>query len=160
MSTHEENPDLPSGLEDTQPLDAADTPEPTISVSPKRGGRKAAPVVEITAEDIPEVTHASSRIRDPWAVYGTEETDTISLAAVKYKNVHARKSLSVKHVQRALTEKGYREADSDKDGYYGDLTQTAVANFQRDAGLEVTGVVDWETFSRLFVGDPNVTLSL
>lgn len=70
--------------------------------------------------------------------------------------MYARKSLTVHHLQRRLTELGYGEASSDKDGWYGDLTMEAVKAFQGDNRLEATGVMDADTLRRIFKGDPNV----
>lgn len=149
MTTNEELPTAPTPDDDKNSVSPAPAPSPT------KGRAKSKDAAVAPAVVVPETPP-----RPAYAVYGTEERDTISLAAVKFKNLHARKSLSVKHVQRVLTERGYVEADADKDGFYGDLTRSAVADFQRDAGFPVTGLVDWETFAALFAGDPNVTLTL
>lgn len=110
----------------------------------------------------PETTDISvSRPKAPRSgthVIGSDETDTISIKGAVYKNRYARKSLTVHHIQRRLWDWGFREASADVDGYYGDLTKSAVEKFQEHVGLEVTGLMDKETFKRLFENDKNVTL--
>ena len=93
-----------------------------------------------------------------YAVVGTGDTDEVYLSKCIYKNQYARKSLTVHHLQRRLTELGYKEADSDKDGWYGDLTKHAVSELQADRGIEGSGVMNAETFAAIFDGDPNVTV--
>lgn len=93
-----------------------------------------------------------------YAVVGTGATDEVYLSKCVYKNQYARKSLTVHHLQRRLTELGYKEADSDKDGWYGDLTKHAVSELQADRGIEGSGVMNAETFAAIFDGDPNVTV--
>jgi peptidoglycan hydrolase-like protein with peptidoglycan-binding domain len=86
------------------------------------------------------------------------DTDDVYLDKCVYKNKFARKSLTVHHVQRRLTELGYRDAGSDKDGWYGDLTHMAVASFQKDRSFAGEGCMNSETFVALFDGDQNVTV--
>jgi hypothetical protein len=93
------------------------------------------------------------------AAISKEGVDDVLLSACIYKNPATRKSLSVHHLQRRLNELGYREAYSDKDGWYGDLTRDAVAAYQKDNGLAVDGAVgsvDSATINKLFAGDANV----
>jgi peptidoglycan hydrolase-like protein with peptidoglycan-binding domain len=71
-----------------------------------------------------------------------------------------RRSLTVHHIQRRLKEWGFRDAFSERDGLYGDLTKKSVTEFQESLGLEVTGMMDAETMTRLFEGDTNVTVHL
>lgn len=85
-------------------------------------------------------------------------TDDVLLSQCVYKNIYARKSLSVHHVQRRLVEWGYRDGGSDKDGWYGDLTKDAVAAFQKARGIEGTGIMNADTLVALFDGDQNVNL--
>lgn len=86
------------------------------------------------------------------------DTDDVYLDKCVYKNTYSRKSLTIHHVQRRLVELGYRDAGSDKDGWYGDLTQSALAAFQRDRSLEGDGCMNADTFVALFDGDQNVTV--
>jgi peptidoglycan hydrolase-like protein with peptidoglycan-binding domain len=92
------------------------------------------------------------------AVVSGELTDTVSLSKCVYKNSFARKSLTVHHVQRRLVELGYKVADADKDGWYGDMTKLAVSQFQADNNLEGDGLINASTFQELFAGDHNVTV--
>ena len=92
------------------------------------------------------------------AVVGGGSTDAVYLSKCIYKNAFARKSLTVHHVQRRLVELGYKVADSDKDGWYGDMTKLAVAQFQVDNGVEGDGTMNAATFTDLFAGDHNVTV--
>jgi peptidoglycan hydrolase-like protein with peptidoglycan-binding domain len=84
--------------------------------------------------------------------------DDVLLSQCVYKNVYARKSLSVHHVQRRLVEWGHRDAGSDRDGWYGDLTKIAVAAFQEARGLEGAGTMNAATLVALFDGDENVNV--
>jgi hypothetical protein len=93
-------------------------------------------------------------------VVGSGEYDDVFLNRCVYKNVYARKSLTVHHLQRRLGELGYGDATADRDGWYGDLTKESVKQFQGDNKLEDTGIVDATTFERVFAGDPNVRVVL
>jgi peptidoglycan hydrolase-like protein with peptidoglycan-binding domain len=95
------------------------------------------------------------------AAISKEGVDDVLLSACIYKNPATRKSLSVHHLQRRLNELGYREAYSDKDGWYGDLTRSSIAAYQKDNGLAVdgaVGIVDSATINKLFAGDANVRI--
>jgi len=94
------------------------------------------------------------------AVVGAGETDEVLLSRCVYRSRVTRKSLSVHHLQRRLSELGFRDAGSDKDGWYGDLTLKAVKEFQAANKLEDTGLVDAATLEAIFAGDPNVTVIL
>jgi hypothetical protein len=121
-----------------EPVTPASEPEPEPEPAPKAKPQER---VEDTV-----ATH----------VVGTGDQDEVHLDKCVYKNMYARKSLTVHHLQRRLTELGYGEASSDKDGWYGDLTMEAVKAFQGDNRLEATGVMDADTLRRIFKGDPNV----
>ena len=120
-------------------------PEPTPEPEPEPEPKPEAKAPKVRVEDT-EATH----------VVGLGDKDEVSLDACVYMNKYSRKSLTVHHLQRRLTELGYSEADSDKDGWYGELTMEAVKGFQGDNRLEVTGLMDADTFKRIFKGDPNV----
>jgi len=92
------------------------------------------------------------------AVVSNNTVDYVSIKSIIYKNLHARKSLSVHHMQRRLNELGYAEAFADKDGFYGDKTLEALARFQGDRNLLGGGIADRHTLELLFTGDPNVNL--
>lgn len=123
-------------------------PEPVAVVEP-------AVAVEPVPEPKPSKPKASTRA----AVSGGDK-DEVFLANCVYKNVYARKSLTVHHVQRRLAELGYNEAYADKDGWLGDLTKAAIVKFQGDKGLNATGNMDAATFTKLFEGDSNVNVVL
>jgi len=114
------------------------TPEPEPAPAPKAKAK-------VRVEDT-EAAH----------VVGLGDKDEVLLAQCVYKNMYARKSLTVHHLQRRLAELGYGDASADLDGWYGDLTKESVRQYQGDNNLEATGVMDAETFKRIFKGDPNV----
>ena len=101
---------------------------------------------------------AKERVEDTEAthVVGLGDKDEVVLAQCVYKNIYARKSLTVHHLQRRLAELGYGDASADLDGWYGDLTKDSVRQYQGDNKLEATGVMNADTFKRIFKGDPNV----
>lgn len=126
-------------------------PEPTPQLQPE-------PQPAVAVEPVPAPKpkpKASSR-----AVVSGGDKDDVFLANCVYKNVYARKSLTVHHVQRRLVDLGYKEAYADKDGWLGDLTKLAITNFQKDSGLNATGNMDAATFTKLFDGDDNVNVVL
>jgi len=125
-------------------------PEPVAVVEPE-----PAVAVEPVPEPKPSKPKASTRA----AVSGGDKDD-VFLANCVYKNVYARKSLTVHHVQRRLVELGYNEAYADRDGWLGDLTKAAIVKFQGDKGLNATGSMDADTFTKLFDGDDNVNVVL
>lgn len=88
------------------------------------------------------------------------DADPVYLASCVYQNKYARKSLTVHHLQRRLVELGYKDAEGDKDGWYGELTAMAVKDYQKDCGLEPTGMMDADTFTKVFAGDSNVEVHL
>lgn len=116
--------------------------------------------VEVEVEAVEEVAPKKSAApaAAPHAVIGTGDTDNVYLSKCIFKNMYAKKSLTVHHVQRRLVELGYTEADADKDGWYGDLTKNAVAELQAYLGIEGDGTMDAETFAAIFDGDHNVTV--
>lgn len=93
------------------------------------------------------------------AVVGNGLVDTVKLSAIVYKNLQAKKSLSVHHLQRRLNELNYVEAYQDRDGWFGDKTKTALARFQADNKVGADGVPDLKTLKKLFAGDPNVEIA-
>ena len=115
---------------------------------------------EPTPEPEPEAPKAKAKVRvedtEATHVVGLGDKDEVLLAQCVYKNMYTRKSLTVHHLQRRLAELGYGEASADLDGWYGDLTKESVRQYQGDNNLEATGVMDADTFKRIFKGDPNV----
>lgn len=106
----------------------------------------------------PAVASAPKIAKD--AVVGGGDTDPVHLDKCVYMNKFARKSLTIHHLQRRLAAMGYRDAYSDKDGWYGELTKKAVSEFQRDRGIDGDGEMNAATFEAIFAGDPNVTVIL
>lgn len=58
----------------------------------------------------------------------------------------------VKDVQKRLRELGYRTSTNDNGKYSGNLSEEVIV-FQRKAGLQETGIVDWQTYARLMASD-------
>ena len=108
------------------------------------------PMPEPVVVEQPQASHAVSG----------EDVDDVILANCVYKNVYARKSLTVHHLQRRLIELGYKDADADKDGWLGDETVASIKDFQADKGMDVTGSVDADTFTKIFEGDVHVRVVL
>ena len=108
------------------------------------------PMPEPVVVEQPQASHAVSG----------EDVDDVILANCVYKNVYARKSLTVHHLQRRLIELGYKDADADKDGWLGDETVASIKDFQADKGMDVTGSVDADTFMKIFEGDVHVNVVL
>ena len=120
---------------------------------------------EVT-EEVVEVEVVSAEPAEPKkvsqpsasAVVGTGDRDDVLLSRCEFKSKVTRKSLSVHHLQRRLAELGYRDAATDKDGWYGDLTRRAVGLFQTDRKLDGDGIVDAATLTAIFDGDSNVNV--
>lgn len=113
--------------------------------------------VAVTEQDIEEAVAAAARpVPAGPAVVSNNEVDDVLLSACVYKNLYAKKSLTVHHLQRRLGELGYTDALRDKDGYYADFTKKAVALFQKNNSLDGAGIVDEPTFLAIFRGDVNV----
>lgn len=119
-------------------------------------------VEDPTPEPMPEPTPEPVAAQQPKASQAVsgEDVDDVMLANCVYKNVYARKSLTVHHLQRRLIELGYKDADADKDGWLGDETVASIKKFQADKGMDVTGSVDADTFIKIFEGDVHVNVVL
>jgi hypothetical protein len=119
-------------------------------------------VEEPTPEPTPEpvvVEQPKASRKASHAVSG-DDVDDVILANCIYKNVYARKSLTVHHLQRRLIELGYKDADADKDGWLGDETVASIKKFQADKGIDITGSIDTDTFIKIFEGDVHVNVVL
>ena len=92
-------------------------------------------------------------------VISDAEVDTVKVSAIKFKNIHARRSISVYHTQRRLKELGYAEAGADREGFYAEGTRVAMKKFQADNKLAGEGMPDLETLQKLFDGDVNVRVA-
>lgn len=142
-------------VEEVQEVTETPKPAPAKPVTPKQEQKYATPVA-VTLDDIEK----SKPTPAGPAVVSNKEVDDVFLDKIIYKNLYARKSLSVHHLQRRLFELGYSEAHDDKDGYYGDKTKSAVLRFQLENKLKGDGMVDADTLTLLFTGDPNVIVVL
>lgn len=146
----------PAPVEVESPVEVVPEPEPVVVVVPEpEPTPEPAVAVEVIEQPKVDKPKASSR-----HVVSSGEKDSVFLSNCVYKNKFARKSLTVHHVQRRLVELGYNEAYADRDGWLGDLTKLAITKFQVDKGLNATGNVDADTFTKLFEGDNNVEINL
>jgi hypothetical protein len=128
-------------------------PEPVVEEEPKPVAKsKYREPKSVTMDDI------LNSVPEPAgpAVVSNNSVDDVSLASVVYKNVKAKKSLTIHHLQRRLVELGYEQAGKDKDGWYGENTLSAVASYQKDNKVGQSGKLDAETFLAIFKNDPNV----
>ena len=147
-------------------IDPADDIELDEAVEVVEEEEVPAPVVEpeqvIVEEPMPEPMPEPEVVKQPQASHAVsgEDVDNVMLANCVYKNVYARKSLTVHHLQRRLIELGYKDADADKDGWLGDETVASIKKFQADKGMDVTGTVDADTFTKIFEGDVHVNVVL
>lgn len=124
---------------------------------------KSAKVIEAEAAEAAEDEVVVSVIEEdePYRGAVTGAQDTVRFDNCIVKNRYNRKSLTVHHVQRRLWECGHKDALKDRDGYYGDITIAAVAEFQREQSIEpADGIMTEETFTRLFTGDPIVRVEV
>lgn len=128
-------------------------PEPVAVVIPEPI-EVAVDAVEPKPEPKPQP--APKKSRNPVVVVSGGDVDQVYLEKCVYKNKFERKSLTVHHLQRRLVELGFKEAGSDVDGYYGDLTKAAVMKYQEANGIPASGLMDVDTFINIFNGDPNV----
>ena len=60
----------------------------------------------------------------------------------------------VKKLQKKLIEKGYDVGDTGADGIYGEKTEKAVGQYQKDAGLQVDGIAAETTLDSLYAAQP------
>lgn len=115
----------------------------------------AAPKGTRKAEPKPKDPSAPGAVVSPHS-----DTDPVRHAQAIYESKHSRKSLTVHHLQRRLTDLGYAEAAADRDGWYSAYTALAVTNWQKDKGYEETGLITRDQFAEVFDGDVNVEVIL
>lgn len=141
--------------EPTTPEAEADAPatansDNSMSPAPVESAPKSAPVKSKPAR--------KAKPREPYAVVGNGATDEVLHSrAVPLERAKTRKSLTIHHLQRRLTELGYPEAGADLDGRWGLLTGRAVTAWQKDSGHEPTGELTGVQFLEIFADDINVT---
>jgi hypothetical protein len=120
------------------------------------GVKAASPIVVATTKDKSNST--GTEVQRPGVVVSGRSHDEVFLSQCIYKNMYARKSLTVHHLQRRLGELGFRDALTEVDGWYGDLTCHAVQEFQRANKLDVTQDMTKETFFAIFDKDPHIIM--
>jgi peptidoglycan hydrolase-like protein with peptidoglycan-binding domain len=125
--------------------------------APEPAETKEETVEQVAVEEVKAV-RKSKKVAVPGAAVSGGATDDVHLDRCVFKNLHARKSLTVHHLQRRLAELGYDSALTDRDGWYGDITRDAVASWQRDNNVDGDGTMTADTFSRIFADDPNVVV--
>jgi len=128
------------------------TPETSVSPSneePKQTSAKSA-----------GAKPAKRKIAHNAVVSGGDTDPIVYSKARKPSPTGNRKSLTVLHVQRALADLGYADAQSAPGGRWEALTERAVTLWQADRGDTVTGVLTREQFADLFEGDPNVDVTI
>ena len=146
-------PEVPAPVEEPIAVVEESTPEPVVEVEEVIAEEPA------VAVEIPKAEPVKAK-EEKIAVSG-ESVDDVLLANCIYRNMYSRKSLTVHHLQRRLVELGYNEAGTDKDGWLGEETMSAIKQFQYDKGLATTGdSVDADTFTKIFQGDPHVRVVL
>lgn len=114
--------------------------------------------VDVVVPKAKATATTSPEAQRPGVIVSGKSLDEVLLKQCIYKNIFSRKSLSVHHLQRRLGELGFRDALSEVDGWYGDLTRHAVQEFQRANKLDVTLDMNQETLVSIFKGDPHVIL--
>jgi peptidoglycan hydrolase-like protein with peptidoglycan-binding domain len=76
-----------------------------------------------------------------------------------FKNIYAKKSMSVWQVQRRLNDLGYDAVRAAKPGYFEEITLKAVKEYRADKNLG-DGEIDAKFLKSLFAGDKAVKLIL
>ena len=156
---------VPAG-EAVETVEVAAEPEPYVAPVPEPEPEpEPAPAQESAVAAEPEqvpapAPKAKAKPAPVSHVVTNADADPVYLASCVYQNKYARKSLTVHHLQRRLVELGYNDAEGDKDGWYGELTALSVSAYQKDCGLESTGMMDADTFTKVFAGDSNVEVHL
>ena len=154
---------VPAG-EAVETVEVAAEPEPYVAPVPEPEPTPAPaqePAVAAEPEPVPAPAPKAKAKPAPVShVVTNADADPVYLASCVYQNKYARKSLTVHHLQRRLVELGYNDAEGDKDGWYGELTALSVSAYQKDCGLESTGMMDADTFTKVFAGDSKVEVHL
>ncbi len=138
--------------------------EPVVETVLPEPEPEPAPAPQISIVPVPvDIEQVISKLEEeavkpagPFVISESAEVDTVKVSAIKFKNVAARRSISVYHTQRRLKELGYATAGSDREGFYAEGTLAAMKKFQADNKIEGEGMPDLKTLQKLFKGDPNV----
>ena len=142
-------------LEEAEPVaEVEDAVEPVVVPEPPR--RSIVPVPVNIEEVIAKLEAEAVKPAGPFVISANAEVDVVKVSAIKFKNLNARRSISVYHTQRRLKELGYAEAGADREGLYAEGTKVAMGKFQADKELAGEGMPDLETLQKLFDGDVNV----
>lgn len=139
-------------------------PQAQVFLSPEAAVEPAdQPEPEPQPEPAPEPVQQSKPSRRaaaaPADVVPDADAVDIVLSALRYPSP-TKNSASVRRVQWKLYHAGHPSVSADVDGHYGAGTFQAVRDFQSDAGLPATGVIDMDTLKALFAGDSAVRLVL
>ena len=130
--------------------------EPAVEVAPAPTPKVAIVPVPVNIEQvIAKLEEEAVKPAGPFVI-GNAEVDTVKVSAIKFKNLAARRSISVYHTQRRLKELGYASAGSDREGFYAEGTLAALKKFQEDSKIDGEGMPDLKTLKKLFKDDPNV----
>ena len=102
---------------------------------------------ELTEESPMEVTDPASKIEDQ--VNSALTSSQLAADDTVYETLReGDQGDDVLALQSRLDELGY--LDTDYDGHFGEYTASCLRDFQRDNGLEETGIADQDTQRRLF----------
>lgn len=163
MDNIEDAHEVPAG-EAVETVEVTAEPEPYVAPVPEPEPTPAPAQESAVAAEPEQVPAPAPKAKAKPApvshVVTNADADPVYLASCVYQNKYARKSLTVHHLQRRLVELGYNDAEGDKDGWYGELTALSVSAYQKDCGLESTGMMDADTFTKVFAGDSNVEVHL
>ena len=118
-------------------------PEPTPEPTPE-------PVIEVAAVVV-EPEHKKANTVKSKKDSKSFSGENIYLDKLVFNSL-SRNSQSVKNLQDRLKDLGYAEASDDKYGWLSVNTKSAIASYQKDAGLEPNGNPDKDTVDRLFEG--------
>lgn len=100
--------------------------------------------IEILLSDSAPVAETEEEETEP----ETEETEEETQAEEEISYSNGDFSDGIYEIQAELSQLGY--FNDDATGYFGDLTESAVADFQSQNGLEPTGMVDELTYAAIF----------
>lgn len=95
-----------------------------------------------TATTMPDATQATTAVTSVAAEYNIK----IEGLSLKYEDEND----NVKAVQQRLFDLGYVDDAENVTGYYGDMTKTAVENFQKKNNIKATGTADNATIVAIF----------
>lgn len=124
---------------------SATADEPKATEKPKTDDKKEQETTK-PAEDATQPTTVAKSDNDAIIDEYGIDIDGLSL---KYED----ESDEVKIMQQRLYDLGYVDDDENITGYYGDITKTAVKDFQKANGIKDTGTADNKTLQKIFSSD-------